>query len=370
MLIVLGLYALLLYLIFGKLKLLPWNGLWKSVSGFIGLIIALTVIGALNYLTPSGRVTVLGTTIEITPNVSGTVIELHADSHTPISAGDVLFVIDPTPFAAEVARLEAAVVDAQAAAEGLQAELETAEADIERLRAQLAFGIQRRDDIVRLAERGATNEFQMQEAVSNIEQLEASLEAARARKRGVEIRIASEVNGENAAVVQAQQALIGARWNLEQTVVRAPADGVITALSLRPGQRVTSFQPAVAFLPQEQYVLGGVFRQTGARAFQVGAEVHVAMQSMPGETFVTQIDAIMPGTAEGTLSGATGALPTVAQLLGSDQFVVRLAIPDDMPPHAMLLGMSGSAMMFTENAGPIEPLAKVLFWVQKMMNYL
>ena len=41
----------------------------------------------------------------------------------------------------------------------------------------------------------------------------------------------------------------GARWNLDQTTVFAPDDGLVTALTLRPGQRVTSFQPAMAFLP-------------------------------------------------------------------------------------------------------------------------
>ena len=370
MLIVLGIYALLIYLIFSRLKLLPWTLPWKILVSFGGLIIALVVIGALNYLAPSGRVVVLGASIEITPNVAGTVTEVAAEANTPLKKGDLLFRIDPTPFAAEVARLEAALVDAETAAEGLQAELSAANAELARLGAQMEFGIKRRDDIVELAERGATNEFQMQDAVSNIDQLTASIEAARARKRGVELRIASVIGGQNATVVQAEQALIAARWSLSQTDVHAPADGTIVALSLRPGQRVTPFQPAVAFVPLEERALSGVFRQTAARSFNLGEEVMVAMQSLPGTSFTTQIDAIISGTAEGTLGGATGALPTVSQFLGSDVFLVRLAIPDDLPEHAMRLGMSGSAMLITDNAGPIEPLAKILFWMQKMLNYL
>lgn len=137
MLIVLSLYALIVYLIFGRFKLLPWNGTWKTVVATVGLIIALVVIGALNYLTPSGRVAIQGVTIEITPNVSGTVIEVGVEANEPVKKGDLLFRIDPTPYAAEVSRAEAALVDAQAAAEGLQAELETAEAEIERINAQL-----------------------------------------------------------------------------------------------------------------------------------------------------------------------------------------------------------------------------------------
>jgi len=370
MAIVLGLYAIIVYLIFGRFKWLPWNTTWKSVVATVGLIIALVVLGALNYLAPSGSVTVQGVTIEITPNVSGPVVEVAIVAHQSLKKGDTLFIIDPTPFVAEVKRLEAAVVDAKSAAIGLQADLDSADADIERLEAELKFGFQRRDDIVKLAERGASTGFQMQEAVSTIEQLEASLDAARARKRGVEIRIASEIGGVNAAVVQAEQALISARWNLEQTEVLAPDDGMVAVMTLRPGQRVTILSPAMAFLPSEKRALTAVFSQSGAHAFEVGSEVNVAMQSLPGTSFTTTVVAIIPGTAEGTLSGATGVLPAISQLLGTNKFAVRLALPDDLPAHALLLGMSGSATRITDDAGAVEALARILFWLRMQFNYL
>ena len=68
---------------------------------------------------------------------------------------------------------------------------QAAVADIDSLQSQLAFGVQRRDDIIRLADRGASSEFQLQEAISTIEQLEAGLRAALARKAGLERRIAA-----------------------------------------------------------------------------------------------------------------------------------------------------------------------------------
>lgn len=80
--------------------------------------------------------------------------------------------------------------------------------------------------------------------------------------------------------------------------------------------------------------------------------------------------AIIPGTAEGTLSRATGALPSVGQLLGSDQFAVRLRLPEDLPDHAVRLGISGSATRITEEAGAMEVLARVLFWLRMQFNYL
>ncbi|MEO9573574.1 MAG: biotin/lipoyl-binding protein [Roseobacter sp.] len=370
MLIALSLYALIIYLIFAQFKLLPWNATWKSLVTFLGLIIAVVVVGALNFLAPSGHVAIQGTTIEITPNVSGTVVEVSAVPNSPVKSGDVLFRIGPEPFETEVRRLEAALVDAKAAEQGLETDLETAVAEVARVEAQLRFGFQRRDDIVQLAEHGASTGFQMQEAVSQIEQFQASLDAAKARQRGIEVKIASEIDGVNASVVQAQQVLASARWSLEQTTVVAPADGVVTALTLRPGQRVSMLNSAVVFLPNETLHTTGVFAQSGAHAFEIGSEVLVAMQPLPGTSFTTVVEAVVPGTGEGTLSGATGALPTVSQLTGSDHFAVRLAFPYGLPDHARRLGMSGSATLITEDAGAVELLAKVLFWLRMQFNYL
>lgn len=85
----------------------------------------------------------------------------------PVSKGDVLFRLDDTEFTAEVAPLEASL----------------AAADTAWLTAQLEFGVARRDDIIRLTERGASTEFQLQHAVSTIEQLEADLRRKRVEGR-------------------------------------------------------------------------------------------------------------------------------------------------------------------------------------------
>lgn len=79
---------------------------------------------------------------------------------------------------------------------------------------------------------------------------------------------------------------------------------------------------------------------------------------------------IIPGTAEDMLGGLTGPRPSVGQLLGVDQFAARLAVPEDRPEHALRLGMSCSDTRITEEAGAMEVLARVLFWLRMQFNYL
>lgn len=369
MVIILAIYFGVLFLVFGKLKLLPWNTAWKSVSAFLGLVIALVVIGALNFLAPTGRVTVLAPTITVTPNVSGTVVEIAVEPNASVKKGDLLFRIDPEPFQTEVNRLQASQVEAQTAAVIIRSDLQAAEAEIDALYVQLEYGKQRRDDIVKLSDRGVNSQFQLQEAVSTIGQLEARLRAAIARKNAIEQRIASQIDGVDSSVVQAQQMLSAAQWKLEQTKVRASEDGVVVGLSLRVGSRVAVLNSALVFVPSGNRVLTGVFSQTGAHALQVGTPVLVAMRGQPGKYFETVIDAVIPGTGEGMLQ-VQGTLPTISQLLGSGSTVVRLKLPNELPEEITRFGSTGSALLITPNAGPIEPLAKILFLVKRYMNYL
>ncbi|WP_170429453.1 HlyD family secretion protein [Ruegeria arenilitoris] len=369
MLIVLALYFGLAWLVFSKLRLLAWNAVSKTFIYGGGVVIALVVIGALNHTTPSGAVSVQGAVISIAPNVAGPVIEVEAEANELVSKGDVLFRIDDTEYAAEVARLEASLAAAQSEADQLRNDLEAAEADIASLSAQLEFGVARRDDIIRLAERGASTEFQLQEAVSTIEQLEAGLRAANARKAGLERRIAAQVDGVDVGVVEVENMLIQARWALEQTVVRAPADGMVTGLTLRPGNRVTTLQGAINFVVPDDRVLVATLPLSSLQNVSAGDAIRVALRSAPGQEFETTIVDIPPSTSEGALDARSG-LPSLRELVGATDYIVVADVPDDQSAQVTKLGASGTALVITEEAGAISVLAEVLFWITKKLNYL
>lgn len=369
MLIVLGLYFGIAWLIFSKLNLLPWNGLWKSVVYGGALVIALVVIGALNHTTPSGPVSVQGAVINIAPNVAGPVTEVAVKPNQPVAKGDILFRIDNTTQKAEVARLQASVGSAQSAADQLQTDLQAAAADIESLNVQLAFGVQRRDDIVRLTNRGATAEFQLQEAMSAIDQLQAGLRSAEARKAGLERRIAAQIDGVDVGVAEAQEALVQAQWALDQTVVRAPADGIVTGLSLRLGNRVTPLQGAVNFLVPEDWMLFAQLPQSSFQNVHIGDTIRVALGTMPGQEFEATIRSIPPSTREGTLD-TRGGLPTLRELAGNNSYVVGIDVPENISQEFVRLGASGTALVISEEAGAISALAEILFWITKKLNYI
>ena len=83
-LIILCLYFAALWLIFSRFKLIRWGWLSGTVSILVGALILATFLALFNYLTPSGRITVIGRVVEVTPNVTGQVIDIPVKSNAPV----------------------------------------------------------------------------------------------------------------------------------------------------------------------------------------------------------------------------------------------------------------------------------------------
>ena len=77
----------------------------------------------------------------------------------------------------------------------------------------------------------------------------------------------------------------GAQWNLDKTVVRAPADGYVTNLALRKGARVANLPlaPVMAFIDTSSTLIGVEINQIDARYVAPGQEVEVTFKFAPGQ---------------------------------------------------------------------------------------
>ncbi|TGN88630.1 hypothetical protein EOW77_0011735 [Bradyrhizobium yuanmingense] len=67
MVIILCLHLIALWIVFSKLKLVRWGWVSGTISLLIGGITLATFFALFSYLTPSGRVTVTGRVVEVTP---------------------------------------------------------------------------------------------------------------------------------------------------------------------------------------------------------------------------------------------------------------------------------------------------------------
>ena len=88
----------------------------------------------------------------------------------------------------------------------------------------------------------------MQDTQVQFETVQYQLQAAKAAQITAKLAMDSEIGGVNTSVAQIEAQLENARWELEQTVVRAPSNGVVTALALAVGDRALQAHPALSFI--------------------------------------------------------------------------------------------------------------------------
>jgi multidrug resistance efflux pump len=102
----------------------PWGWVSGTVAILAGAFILAIFLALFNYLTPSGRVTVAGRVVEVTPNVTGQIVAILVKPNVPVKMGDVLFQIDPAPFQYKVTQLQASLAAAKQQAEILKSNYE------------------------------------------------------------------------------------------------------------------------------------------------------------------------------------------------------------------------------------------------------
>lgn len=369
MLIVATIYGLLIWLIFLKLKLLPWNLTWKVISGTIGALMLLVVVGLLNYLTPSGRVTVIGLVAEIAPEVSGTVTAIHVKANVPVAMGAPLFEIDPETYQYDVDRLKASLVNAQSEADQIKLTVVEDNASLRALEAKVELAKLAEQDLNILVNRQVAAQNKLDKATLSVKSLANQAEALAAQVRKAEIEAASAVGGIHVRVIAARQQLNLAEWRLRKTKVVAPGRGYVTGLSLTPGNRATPNKPVMTFIDAETVIFLGIFPQNGFAKIGPGTKVRMILNNLPGRILETEVIGVISGTSDGQVAAA-GTLPDIASLGNGDEYAVRIKPPAALRREDMRVGMAGSATIFTDEAGAIGILAQVLLWIGALTSYL
>jgi multidrug resistance efflux pump len=369
MVIILCLYILAIWLVFSKFRLLRWGWLSGTVALLIGGFILATFLALFNYLTPSGRVTVTGRVVEVTPNVTGQIVAIPVKPNVPVKKDDVLFEIDPAPFRYKVTQLQASLAGAKQQVEILKANYDQAAANVTGLTSQVAFNSKRLADIQKLAAEDANTQFQAQDRQNQYETSLAQLNVAKAAQQSAKLAMDSEIGGVNTTVAQLQAQLDNANWELSQTSVRAPADGFVTVVALAVGDRALQARSAMSFIVENEITLVGMFSQNGFQTIKDGAAVDIVFDNVPGRIYHARITAIPKGIGQGQIA-VSGTLARTNALGGATVFPAEISIPGGMSRDALRLGMSGTATAFAGNAGVIGLLASILVWVSSYTAYL
>ena len=370
--LLLGIYSFFVWLIFFKFKWLPWNTISMVIVFTIPVVGLTALILLLNVFAPSTPdVRVLKYVVNIVPQVRGRVIEVPVDPNRLVKKGTVLFRIDPTPFEIRVRVLEAQLASAQGANRQLQEQLRAAVSATRSIRTKLELARTRAGQNQQLAQSGAGDVFSFEQAVTNMRDLQAQLQASLAAEAQIRARLGATSDGDQADVAQIKAQLANARWELSQTVFYAPDDGTVINLQLRPGQMATAvgMLPVMTFVEDEFQIIA-LFGQNELHQVQSGDEAEIALNTYPGRIIKATVDSIVWAQGQGQIA-MTATLPQTGLMSAiPGRFAVRLRVADRDKDIFLAAGAAGHGAIYTAHLHEIQILRKVILRVGADLDYL
>ena len=386
-LILLGIYSFVVWLIFFKYRLLPWNTISQVIVITIPIIGLTLLILLLNIVAPSSAdVRVVNYVVAVNARVQGLVTEVPVEPNRPVHKGEVLFKLDPTPFELEVTALEAQLeqlevqlLTAGATTTGLSEQLRNARGAKASIASQLKLAQQREEQTRQLAATGAGSQYDYEQAQTNVVNLKAQLDGASATESQARAKLGAktdsgdqdEIASAKAQIARAEAQLKDAKWRLDQTIYRAPANGTVVALSLRPGAMAVPLPltPAMTFVEDDQWIMM-IFKQNEVRKIKPGQEAEIAMKMYPGRVIKCKVDSIMWATAQGQLpiggvNTASGVAPVPPNSLA-----VRLIKDRNDKDLFLAAGAMGGGAIYTDSGEPIHILRKIILRVGTKLDWL
>ena len=205
--ILLGIYGFFVWLIFYKFKWLPMNFTAAVITITLPIVAMMALFLLLNIAAPAtDDVRAMNYVIPIVPRITGQVTEVPIQPNRPIKKGDVLFKIDPVPF-------EAAVKAAEATLRGLQDQLKNATAKKAALTPRIDLAKKRVEQFTALAATGAGKRADLEQAQSDLGNLESEFLAADATEAQA-----------GAQILKAEADLRDTKFDLEGCVHLAPVE--------------------------------------------------------------------------------------------------------------------------------------------------
>jgi multidrug resistance efflux pump len=310
--VIVAIFNVYLVLLFGlvKFRIVPWNTFWKVSPAIVLVLLLFGLFIPMGWGAPQGSAVVVRNSVAIVPDVAGEVIEVPIAGNTPIKAGDVLFKIDPVPY----------------------------QSQLDALSAQLKLEQTRLDETSQLARANAGRVYDVEQRQASVDQLKAQV--------------------------------VGAQWNLDKTVVRAPADGYVTNLALRKGARVATLplSPVMAFIDTSETLVGVEINQIDTRFVAPGQPVEVTFKYLPGRIYSGKVVSVLRALSTGQVQ--TSGVAVTPRALQAAPFAVRLKLDDDRLADSLPAGSVGDAAIFTDHVTAAHIIRKVLLRQIAILNYV
>jgi len=330
---------------------------WGAIVAAIGLVGLIVWLNRQNPRSDEGRIA--ANVVGIAPRVSGPILRLPIEDNQRVDVGEILFEIDPKPFAIAVeiaqANLEAVageVDNALGAIEAQRLQVDAARAVLAQAETTLAQAEETYQRIAPLLER----RFATPEAVDTARRAREAAAAA-VGVATAELAATQAVIQEIEPLLARQRAVAGvleeAELALEHTIVRAPFPARVVALTISEGAFARIGFDTITLIDTRRWWVVADFRESELRHIRVGDRARVTLATDPSVGVGGTVDGIGWGVTplpEDPFPGLPIVLRELDWVHIAQRFPVHIRLDDDTPPDLLRVGATATAVILGEPA--------------------
>lgn len=270
------------------------------------VLLPVTVAGIALYLYANGgryvvteNAYVKANVIAVSADISGRVVEVDIDDNRAVKAGDRLFAIDPVPFRITLAEADAQLDIIRTEIAQLQFDIAEARAELAEARARQRFLAQQFERQKKLKERAMGSEEAYDQA---LHELQVGEETMRKINQRIARSLAAHGNDEHLpiekhprfqhAMALREQAMV----DLERTVIRAPAKGVVSNMKLQVGEYVEAGDPIFSLIETAPVWIEANLKETELTNIVTGQPATIVIDAYPDHEWWAFVDTIAPAT--------------------------------------------------------------------------
>jgi HlyD family secretion protein len=251
----------------------------------LGVILVAAGIGGYLLWRPGPTPPVVGvvrtTEIRVAPEVGGQLAAINVQKGARVRAGDVVAELFALELIASVAQARAALAAATANRDNVYAGVRAEEvaalaSEIDKAKSRLTYVQSQLDRAVYLARSDTATQQTVDQATNDVASARADVAEAEANHAAAKVGPTKEERAiADAQVKAAAAALAILERRLEKTVLRAPADGVVSVIVAEVGENVLAGQPVLAIEETGKQWLSFNVREDFLHGIRVGMTVDV-----------------------------------------------------------------------------------------------
>jgi len=282
-----------------------------------------------------------GNVVQITPQVTGTVVSVNADDTQTVKAGDPVVVLDPADSRIALQSAEANLGQVVRQVRGLYADDSQYLAQVAVRQADLSRA---QDDLKRrmtVAQTGAVSQEEISHARDAVRSAQAAVDAAQQQLASNRALTANTTIASHPNVQAAAAKVRDAYLNNARNTLPAPVTGYVAKRSVQVGQRVSPGNPLMAIVPLNAVWVDANFKEVQLKHMRIGQPVELTADVYGSSVkYQGKVVGFSAGTGSAfsllPAQNATGNWIKVVQRLP-----VRIAIdPQQLEQHPLRIGLS------------------------------